>query len=78
MDPSSQQKRNSTAETMRTLGGLSTVGLTFVFAVMIGAGAGYMLMTYAGLGSWVFFLGFILGVVAGVLNVYRTAKRFLK
>ena len=73
-----QRKRNSTAETMRTLGGLSTVGLTFVFAIMIGAGVGYLLMTYAGLGRWVFFLFFILGVTAGILNVYRTANRFLK
>ena len=72
------QKRNTTAETMRTLGGLSTVGLTFVFAIMIGAGAGYVLMTYAGFGRWVFFLFFILGVAAGILNVYRTANRFLK
>ena len=72
------QKRDTTAETMRTLGGLSTVGLTFVFAVMIGAGAGYLLMEYAGWGSWVFFLGFVLGVAAGVMNVYRTASRFIK
>jgi F0F1-type ATP synthase assembly protein I len=77
MDPA-QQKRNTTAGTMRTLGGISTVGLSFVFAVMIGAGAGYVLMTYAGLGSWVFFLFFIFGVAAGILNVYRTANRFLK
>ena len=73
-----QHKRSSTAETMRTLGGLSTVGFTFVFAIIIGAGAGYLLMTYAGLGRWVFFLFFFLGVAAGVLNVFRTAKRFLK
>ena len=46
MDPA-PQKRNTTAETMRTLGGLSTVGLTFVFAVMIGAGAGYLLIPLA-------------------------------
>jgi F0F1-type ATP synthase assembly protein I len=77
MEPA-QQKRNTTAETMRTLGGLSTVGLTFVFAVLIGAGAGYLLMTYAGMGRWVFFLGFVLGVAAAILNVYRTANRFLK
>jgi F0F1-type ATP synthase assembly protein I len=77
MEPA-EQKRNTTAETMRTLGGVSTVGLSFVFAVMIGAGAGYLLMTYAGLGRWVFFLFFVLGVAAGVLNVYRTANRFLK
>lgn len=73
-----QQKRNTTAETMRTLGGLGTVGFTFVFAILIGAGAGYLLMTYAGLGRWVFFLGFVLGVAAAILNVYRTANRFLK
>lgn len=77
MEPA-EQKRNTTAETMRTLGGMSTVGLSFVFAVMIGTGAGYLLMTYAGLGRWVFFLFFVLGVAAGVLNVYRTANRFLK
>ena len=78
MDEPSPPRRSSTADTVRTLGGLSTVGLTFVFSVMIGAGAGYLLMTYAGLGSWVFFLFFVLGVAAGVLSVYRTANRFLK
>ncbi len=77
MEPA-PQKRSTTAETMRTLGGLSTVGLTFVFAIMIGAGAGYLLMKYAGLGRWVFLVGFVLGVAAGILNVYRTANRFLK
>jgi ATP synthase protein I len=77
MDPA-PQKRNSTAETLRTLGGLSTVGFSFVFAVMIGAGIGYLLMTYAGLGRWVFFFFFVIGVAAGILNVYRIANRFLK
>ncbi len=77
MDPE-QPKRSTTAQPMRTLGALSTVGMTFVFAVMIGAGLGYVLMTYAGLGQWVFFVFFILGVAAGILNVYRTANRFLK
>lgn len=65
-------------DTFRTLGGVGTVGLSFVFAIFIGAGAGYLLMTRFGLGRWVFFLGFLFGVVAGVLNVYRTAARFLK
>jgi hypothetical protein len=35
-------------------------------------------MTRFDLGSWVFFLGFAFGVIAGILNVYRTAGRFLK
>lgn len=65
-------------DTFRTLGGVGTVGMSFVFAIFIGAGAGYLLMTRFGLGRWVFFVGFIFGVVAGVLNVYRTASRFLK
>jgi F0F1-type ATP synthase assembly protein I len=76
MDP--PRKRNATAETMRALGGLGSVGLSFVFSIVIGAGLGYLLMTYAGLGRWVFFVFFVLGVAAGILNVYRTANRFLK
>jgi F0F1-type ATP synthase assembly protein I len=65
-------------DTFKTLGGVGTVGMSFVFAIFIGAGAGYFLMTRFGLGRWVFFVGFIFGVVAGVLNVYRTASRYLK
>ncbi len=72
------QKRTSTADTMRTLGALSTVGFSMVLAVVIGAGIGYLLMTQFGLGQWVFFLFFVFGVAAGILNVYRTAGRILK
>jgi ATP synthase protein I len=63
---------------MRTIGALSTVGLSFVLAIALGAGIGYFLMTRLGLGSWVFLLFFVFGVVAGIINVYRTAGRFLK
>ena len=72
------QKRNTTADTMRTIGALSTVGFSMVLAVVIGAGIGYLLMTQFGLGQWVFFLFFVMGVAAGILNVYRTAGRILK
>ena len=65
-------------DTMRTLGGVGTVGMSFAFAIFIGAGAGYLLMTKFGVGRWVFFVGFAFGVAAGVLNVYRTASRYLK
>ena len=74
----SPSKRSGLADSMRTIGALSTVGLSFVLAIVIGAGIGYLLMTRFGLGSWVFLLFFVLGVVAGILNVYRTAGRFLK
>jgi ATP synthase protein I len=71
-------ERSGLPETVRTIGALSTVGLSFVLAIVIGAGAGYFLMTRFGLGRWVFFVFFIFGVVAGILNVYRTAGRVLK
>ena len=71
-------RRSRLPETVRTIGALSTVGISFVLAIVIGVGAGYFLMTHFGLGRWVFFLFFIFGVVAGILNVYRTAQRFLK
>jgi ATP synthase protein I len=63
---------------MRSIGALSSVGLSFVFSVIIGAAIGYLLMRYAGLGPWVFFFFFVIGVAAGILNVYRTANRFIK
>ena len=78
LGPAMDQKRNSTADTMRTIGALSTVGLSMVLAVVIGAGIGYFLMTQFGLGRWVFFLFFVFGVAAGMINVFRTAGRILK
>lgn len=71
-------KRSGLADSVRTIGALSTVGISFVLAIALGAGAGYLLMTRFGLGQWVFLLFFVFGVVAGILNVYRTAGRFLK
>ena len=72
------QKRTSTADTMRTIGALSTVGFSMVLAIVIGAGIGYFLMTQFGLGRWVFFLFFVFGVAAGIINIFRTAGRILK
>jgi ATP synthase protein I len=65
------------ADTMRTLGALSTVGFSFVIAIVLGAGFGLFLMRQFGLGRWAFFLFFFFGLAAGVLNVYRTAGKFV-
>ena len=66
------------ADTMRTLGALSTVGFSFVLAIVIGAWFGWLLDKWLGTSPWLFILFFFFGLAAGVLNVYRTAGKFLK
>lgn len=66
------------ADTVRTLGALSTVGISFVLALVMGAWLGYLLDRWLGTSPWFFFIFFVIGLAAGVLNVYRTAGRFLK
>jgi F0F1-type ATP synthase assembly protein I len=60
--------------TLRTLGQLSTVGMSFVLAIVLGFGGGYWLDGRLGTTPWLAFLGFFLGLAAGVLNVYRVLK----
>jgi F0F1-type ATP synthase assembly protein I len=60
--------------TLRTLGQLSTVGMSFVLALVLGFGAGYWLDGWWGTRPWLSFLGFFLGMAAGVLNVYRVLQ----
>jgi len=70
--------QKSTAGTMRMLGALSTVGISIVLAIMIGAACGYYLDLWLGTGPWLFLLFVLFGIAAGITNVYRTAGRFLK
>jgi ATP synthase protein I len=74
MSRMNDQKQNSTAEAMRTFGTLGSVGLSFVLAIVIGAGAGLLIDRWIGWGHWGFFVLFFLGLVAGIINVYRASK----
>jgi ATP synthase protein I len=69
-----KQSHNSTAETMRTFGTLGSVGLSFVLAIVIGAGLGLLIDRWIGWGHWGFFIFFFLGLVAGIVNVVRASK----
>ena len=60
--------------TLQLIGQLSTIGLSFVFALVLGFGAGYWLDGRLGTSPWLSFIGFFLGVAAGVLNVYRVMQ----
>jgi ATP synthase protein I len=70
--------RKTRADVVRTIGALSTVGLAFVLAVVIGAWFGRVLDSWLGTSPWLFMLGFFLGLAAGILNVYRTVSKTLK
>ncbi|MGE3277385.1 MAG: AtpZ/AtpI family protein [Vicinamibacterales bacterium] len=56
---------------LQVVGQLSTIGLAFVLALVMGFGGGYLLDGWLGTTPWFTFIGFFLGLAAGVLNVYR-------
>ncbi len=60
--------------TWQLIGQLSTIGMSFVFALVIGFGVGYWLDGVLGTKPWLAFVGFFLGLAAGVLNVYRVMQ----
>lgn len=62
------------ARTLKTLGQLSTIGLSFVFALVLGFAGGFWLDGRLGTSPWLSLLGFALGLAAGVLNVVRTMQ----
>lgn len=72
-----EPRKSSSADTMRELGALGSLGIAFVLAIAIGAVAGYFLDQWLGT-RWIKFAGFLLGVAAGIVNVYRTATRYIK
>jgi len=60
--------------TWQLIGQLSTIGMSFVFALVIGFFGGYWLDGVLGTKPWLAFVGFFVGLAAGVLNVYRVMQ----
>ena len=60
--------------TWQLIGQLSTIGMSFVFAIILGFGGGFWLDGVLGTKPWLTFIGFFVGLAAGVLNVYRVMK----
>jgi F0F1-type ATP synthase assembly protein I len=56
------------------IGQLSTIGMSFVLALILGFGVGYWLDGVLNTRPWLSFIGFFCGLAAGVLNVYRVMK----
>jgi ATP synthase protein I len=55
----------------------SAIGLSLVFAIIIGGGLGYFLAEYTGKSYW-FYIGLILGIIAGFRNLYIMGKKYEK
>lgn len=66
------------ADTIKIIGQLSTVGLSFVFALILGFGGGLWLDGKLGTTPWLTLSGFVVGLAAGVLNVVRIMKGITK
>jgi ATP synthase protein I len=56
-----------------TLAHLSSAGLAFGLAVLLGAALGYGVDHLAGTSPWGFHLGYLLGLAAGMINVFKAA-----
>jgi F0F1-type ATP synthase assembly protein I len=67
-------RQSSNAETMRSLGTLGSVGMSFVLSIVIGVGVGLLIDHWVGRGHWGFFIFFFLGLVAGIVSVFRASK----
>jgi ATP synthase protein I len=65
-------------EAMGTFAAIGSVGLSFVLALVIGAVVGWWLDNLTGLKPLFFIVFFLLGLVAGIRNVYITTKKYMK
>jgi ATP synthase protein I len=61
-------------DALKALGQVSTIGLSFVLALVMGFGAGFWLDQRLGTSPWLSLAGFATGLTAGVLNVVRIMK----
>lgn len=69
---------NARLDALRTFGELGSVGLSFVLALVIGTAVGWWLDKVTGWSPICFIVFFLLGLIAGIRNVYYTTKKFMK
>ncbi len=59
----------------RSVATLSTVGLTLAACIVVGAAIGYYLDRWLGTEPWLMVVFFLLGAIAGFVEVFRVAQR---
>lgn len=66
---------NETKKLIRTLGSLSTLGLTMALSICLGAFFGYYLDKKLGTSPWLFLVFLIFGIIAAFRNLYIMYKK---
>jgi ATP synthase protein I len=77
-DSAARRAAAARLEAVRTFGTLGTLGLSVVIALVLGTALGLWLDRLTGWSPAFFIVGFLMGLAAGVLNIYRTMSRFSK
>jgi ATP synthase protein I len=65
-------------EFLKTYGNLASVGLSLVVAIGIGAALGWWLDKITGWSPICFIFFFLVGLAAGIRNVFYLTKKFMK
>ncbi len=63
---------------LKTLGVLSSIGISVVLAIAIGVMLGLALDSWLGTKPWFFFIFLFIGIVAGFRNIFILAGREIK
>ena len=63
---------------IRSLGMISTMGISVVVAIIIGGYVGWQLDEWFGTAPWFFFIFLLFGIIAGFRNIYIIAGREIK
>jgi F0F1-type ATP synthase assembly protein I len=63
---------------LKTLGVVSSMGISFVLAIFIGVLIGRQLDKWLGTDPWFFFIFLCFGIVAGFRNLYTITNRVIK
>jgi ATP synthase protein I len=58
-----------------SLGSGLRIGIEMLAALCVGVALGWVAVHYFGAPNWVFIVFFFLGSAAGIMNVYRAARR---
>jgi F0F1-type ATP synthase assembly protein I len=66
------------SDLFKTLGVVSSMGISFVLAIFIGVLIGRQLDKWLGTGPWFFFIFLLFGIIAGFRNLYIITNRVIK